>query len=321
MTGKTAATLNLGRLPNMVGYHLRMAQLKVFGDFEQALAGLDITPVIVEVLEILSHNRGMTQTQLAAAIGLDRSSLVPLLNKLQKRQLVAREASNKDRRTNNLHLKSEGAQLLAEAARRIALHAQDILAALSKKEAEQLIVLLMRLGKNRTWASCSELGEFKLTHAASPADQAIRNRCKTLGLSLAHAKRLAAENDRTDPQSLLRVLGLDFTTLTPMKSCRWLWMAAQTSSTTYPGTLTPETLLAILTSGEVPPTFAPHVRHLLGEARLQVVIMAVEQAARQSGAPIEVIWRNVERIEDEMQSCRKGAWMFDEEDGAVPLHP
>lgn len=147
MTGKTSAAINLGSLPNLVGFHLRMAQVMVFKDFEQALAGLDITPAIFGTLEILSHNKGLTQTRLAVAIGLDRSSLVPLLDKLQKRQLVAREASTKDRRSNNLHLSLHGEQLLAEAASRIALHEQRILASLSKSEAKQLIALLAKLGR------------------------------------------------------------------------------------------------------------------------------------------------------------------------------
>lgn len=149
MTGMTSAALDLGGLPNLVGFHLRMAQVMVFKDFEEKLAGLDVTPAIFGVLEILKHNKGLTQTRLAVAIGLDRSSLVPLLDKLQKRQLVAREASTKDRRSNNLHLTPQGEQLLSEAARRVALHEQRILSTLSKSETKQLIALLMKVGTKR----------------------------------------------------------------------------------------------------------------------------------------------------------------------------
>lgn len=149
MTGKTSAALDLGSLPNLVGFHLRMAQVMVFKDFEEKLAGLDVTPAIFGVLEILKHNKGLTQTRLAVAIGLDRSSLVPLLDKLQTRQLVAREASTKDRRSNNLHLTPQGEQLLSEAARRVALHEQRILSTLSKSETKQLIALLIKVGANR----------------------------------------------------------------------------------------------------------------------------------------------------------------------------
>lgn len=107
------------------------------------------------------------------------------------------------------------------------------------------------------------------------------------------------------------MLGLDLATLAPLESRRWLWMATQTASVNYLETLTPEELLEILTTGEVPAAFAPHVWHLLDEAPIQVVVLAVEQAARQSGTPIETIWRNVALIAG-MQSRRQTAWKVGE---------
>lgn len=139
-------------------------------------------------------------------------------------------------------------------------------------------------------------------------DQAICDRCAALGLSIEHAQRLAAAANETDPQSLLRVLGLDFATLVPLKPRRWLWMVAQSSSVSYRRILTPETLLEILTTGDVPPIFLSHVLHVLDEASIQSVVMAVEQAAQESGIPIAVIWRNVAQISEKMQSHRNGAW-------------
>lgn len=139
-------------------------------------------------------------------------------------------------------------------------------------------------------------------------DQAICDRCAVLGLSIEHAQRLAAVANKTDPQSLLRVLGLDFATLVPLKPRRWLWMVAQTASVSYRRILTPETLLEILTTGDVPPLFLSHVLHVLDEASIQSVVMAVEQAAQESGIPIAVIWRNVAQISEKMQSHRNGAW-------------
>lgn len=146
MTHKTTNSVELGALPNLVGYHLRMAQVAVFKDFDRELAGSDITPAIFGVLEILRHNDGLTQTRLATSIGLDRSSLVPLLDKLQKRNLVTREASLNDRRKNHLFLTPEGRALLAESEHRVQLHEQRILASLSKTEIKQLIKLLIKIG-------------------------------------------------------------------------------------------------------------------------------------------------------------------------------
>lgn len=85
-------------------------------------------------------------------------------------------------------------------------------------------------------------------------------------------------------------------------------MAAQTASVSYRGTLTPDALLAILTTGVVPAAFSAHVAHLFDEAPIQLVVMAVEQAAQQSDVPIAAIWRNVERLAG-MWSQRQTLWM------------
>ncbi|NMM27337.1 MAG: MarR family transcriptional regulator [Glaciimonas sp.] len=148
MTTLSSSPLDLGGLPDLVGYHLRMAQVIVFRDFDRELSDLDITPAIFGVLEILHKNKGLTQTRLALAIGLDRSSLVPLLDKLQKRKVVEREVSTKDRRSNHLHLTAEGEQLLVEAERRVRLHEKRIQVRLTKSETRQLIQLLMKLAKS-----------------------------------------------------------------------------------------------------------------------------------------------------------------------------
>lgn len=144
----TSSPLDLGGLPDLVGYQLRMAQVMVFRDFDRELLDLGITPAIFGVLEILRRNKGLTQTRLALAIGLDRSSLVPLLDKLQKRNMVEREASIKDRRSNHLHLTATGEEMLVEAERRVMLHEKRILTRLTKSETRQLIQLLMKLAKN-----------------------------------------------------------------------------------------------------------------------------------------------------------------------------
>lgn len=150
MTQENLTDVDLGTLPELVGYHLRMAQVTVFRDFDRELAGLDITPAIFGVLEVLQHNKGLTQSRLAAAIGLDRSSLVPLLDKLQKRNLVARESSVEDRRSNHLYLTPEGRQLLAKAEKRVKLHEERILAPLTKTETKRLITLLSKIGQGKT---------------------------------------------------------------------------------------------------------------------------------------------------------------------------
>lgn len=124
---------------------------------------------------------------------------------------------------------------------------------------------------------------------SSDHDTAIASRCAELGLSLPQVQALADAGPFTS--TVEQVLGLDSK---PGK--RWLWMAAQTSSVSYRGTLTPEILLGVLVIGDVPAEFGAHIVHFVEEAPIPMVVQAVEEASRQSGMPISEIWANVRRL-------------------------
>jgi DNA-binding MarR family transcriptional regulator len=136
----------LGCLTSHVGFHLRLAQLAVFEHFAGRLGEIDVSPAIFSVLEVLHQNDGITQSKLAAAVSLNRSSVVPLLDKLAKRGLVERRASTTDRRHNHLHLTDIGRELLAEAIRRAELHEKEVCKRLTIAEKKLLLELLSRFG-------------------------------------------------------------------------------------------------------------------------------------------------------------------------------
>jgi DNA-binding MarR family transcriptional regulator len=102
------------------------------------------------VLEVLHQNDGITQSTLAATVSLDRSSVVPLLDKLAKRGLVERRASTTDRRHNHLHLTDAGRELLAEATRRASEHEKEVCKPFTIAEKKLLLDLLGRFRKPRT---------------------------------------------------------------------------------------------------------------------------------------------------------------------------
>jgi DNA-binding MarR family transcriptional regulator len=134
--------VSLGMLPELVGYHLRLAQMAIFADFERALGELDLSPGLFALLVIVEANPGLNQARLAAAAKLDRSSLVPALDKLEARDLVARRAAPGDRRANGLHLTGAGADLLARAKVAVRRHEARLAAELKPGERELLIGLL-----------------------------------------------------------------------------------------------------------------------------------------------------------------------------------
>ena len=131
-------------LPGLLGYQLRLAQLSVFRDFEEHVGVLGVSPGRVGVLALIEANPGVTQSELARAVGLDRSTMVPLLDGLEKRGILERRRGA-DRRTNGLWLTPSGRRLLVEVKRHIGAHEERIAARLSRTERAQLVTLLRKL--------------------------------------------------------------------------------------------------------------------------------------------------------------------------------
>jgi DNA-binding MarR family transcriptional regulator len=86
----------------------------------------------------------VTQSRLAQAVGLDRSTLVGVLHALEARSLVERRRGE-DRRTNGLWLTRSGGALVASLKRRIRVHERRVAARLTAAERAQLLALLEKL--------------------------------------------------------------------------------------------------------------------------------------------------------------------------------
>ena len=82
--------IDLGPLPELIGYVLRRAQLVVFQDFFAAFAPFDIRPAQFSVLTVIERNPGLTQSQVAEALGIKRTNFVGMLDELEKRGLAER---------------------------------------------------------------------------------------------------------------------------------------------------------------------------------------------------------------------------------------
>jgi DNA-binding MarR family transcriptional regulator len=127
-----------------VGYALRRAQVAVFQDFarEMAAARVPITPGEFGILVLVSRNAGLSQTSLARAIGVDRSTLVPILDRLERHGLIKRRASLTDRRTHALELGAAGAALLPVYEIAVRRHERRIQRRLKSGEGRALIAAL-----------------------------------------------------------------------------------------------------------------------------------------------------------------------------------
>ena len=140
-------SLDRGLLPALLGYRLRRAQSAVFADFAATFAkvGEALTPGEFGLLVLVERNAGLSQMALARALGIDRSTLVPILDRLQGRGLVVRRPSPTDGRTHALALTPAGQKALARFARLVRGHERRIAAGLSADETRALLVLLEKV--------------------------------------------------------------------------------------------------------------------------------------------------------------------------------
>jgi len=135
-------SLKPGILSGLLGYRLRLAQQAVFRDFAASVP--EVSPGRAGMLLLIDANRGVTQGRLAQAAGLDRSTMVGVVDMLEERGLIERRRGE-DRRTNGLWLTRAGRALVARLKRRIEVHERRVAVRLSAAEREQLLALLEKL--------------------------------------------------------------------------------------------------------------------------------------------------------------------------------
>jgi hypothetical protein len=109
---------------------------------------------------------------------------------------------------------------------------------------------------------------------------------------------------------VMAVLGLDSATPDTLarRKKRGLWMAAKTASVSHARELAPAVLGRVLTGGDVPPPFVPHLAHLLDEAPVPIVVMAVEEAASGAHVSPRQVWRNVAKLAGSLSMHRRALW-------------
>ncbi len=135
----------LGMLEGLLGYHLRRAQVAVFQHFTETMGEADITPGQFGVLSVIAGNAGLSQTRLGNALGIDRSTVVAVIDRLEARGLVTRGPAPNDRRSHALRLSPGGVQLLRRLEEMVRAHEGHIGRNLSSDEQRELIRLLDRV--------------------------------------------------------------------------------------------------------------------------------------------------------------------------------
>ena len=137
--------IDFAELPSYVGYQVRRTQAKIFAEFETALANAELTPGSFGVLTLIRANPGITQVALAAAFGVDKSTMSPVIVRLEKRGLIRREVLTSDRRRQALYLEAAAEPQYLAAREKVRAFEAGVARRLSSAEQRELARLLAKL--------------------------------------------------------------------------------------------------------------------------------------------------------------------------------
>jgi len=108
------------------------------------LGSVGLTPALFGLLNVIGAREGAIQQELGAAMGIDRSTMVSLIDQLENAGLAKRRLSATDRRAREIVITPKGRRLLERARAMIGETENDVLGGLTAKERDELIRLLRR---------------------------------------------------------------------------------------------------------------------------------------------------------------------------------
>lgn len=136
-------------LAHRLGYLLKHVQLRFSEQGARALEPLGITGRQLAVLVVLDAAEPLSQLEAAGRLGVDRTTMVALVDELEELGLVARRKSAADRRKNIVELTDRGHETLERGNSIHRATENEFLAPLSPVESELFLRILQTLNTPR----------------------------------------------------------------------------------------------------------------------------------------------------------------------------
>lgn len=132
-------------LSNRLGFLLGRSHMAQRAITDAALRELGLGVKDFGALSVLVEEGPMSQQQLGERQGIDRTTMVAIVDHLERRGLVERRRNAEDRRAYSLHATAKGRRVRQRADEAERRAEDEFLAVLSLKERRQLKLLLRRL--------------------------------------------------------------------------------------------------------------------------------------------------------------------------------
>lgn len=139
------ARVDLGCLPRLLGFNLRRAHQSSWRQYVAVIGEQEIRPGLFGLLVLVAANPGIAQIELGTHLGIDKASIVALVDRLEKAGLLARRRSTRDRRRQGIHLTERGAGTLDSWLAEVRAVERRMASRFTRAEFEQLLDFLRRV--------------------------------------------------------------------------------------------------------------------------------------------------------------------------------
>jgi DNA-binding MarR family transcriptional regulator len=134
----------ISNLEDHLGYRLRCLSNYIHDSFKSRLAKHDISVAQWVVLRVIYDNNGIMLNHAAEIIGVDKSSLSRMVERLAKRGLLAR-SKGLDRRSISIELTAAGMELVPKLAALADENEKVFFKTLGTEEREKLLKVIKKL--------------------------------------------------------------------------------------------------------------------------------------------------------------------------------
>jgi DNA-binding MarR family transcriptional regulator len=110
----------------------------------EVLGSVGLTTALFALLNVIGARKGAIQQELGAELGIDRSTMVSLIDQLESAGLATRRPSVTDRRAREIVITPKGRRLLQQARGLISQVEDHVLAGLTTEDRRELLALLRR---------------------------------------------------------------------------------------------------------------------------------------------------------------------------------
>jgi DNA-binding MarR family transcriptional regulator len=139
------AKVNLACLPRLLGFNLRRAHQCAWRQYVAVIGDKDIRPGLVSLLVLVGANPGIAQIDLGTHLGIDKASVVALLDRLEKCNMLERLRSTRDRRRQGIYLTARGSDALGSLLAAVRTLERRMASRFTRAEFDLLLSFLRRL--------------------------------------------------------------------------------------------------------------------------------------------------------------------------------